>query len=100
MNEATWTPKVQQAANIQRERIRLLMLDGMLRTLAEISQAVGAPEASVSARLRDLRKAQYGGYTVNRFHKGPDGRTWFYQVLEPGFLFSTKSTQGTATAHL
>lgn len=31
-------------------------------TLADIGRAVGAPEASVSARLRDLRKA---GYTVD-----------------------------------
>lgn len=35
-------------------------------TLRELSVAVGASEASVSARLRDLRKPKYGGHTVER----------------------------------
>lgn len=35
-------------------------------TLAQISARTGHPEASVSARLRDLRKPQFGGHTVQR----------------------------------
>jgi hypothetical protein len=31
-----------------------------------ISVAVMAPESSVSARLRDLRKPRFGGYQVER----------------------------------
>lgn len=47
----------------QADRVRELMVDGQWRTLAEISAATGAPEASVSARLRDLRRE---GYVVER----------------------------------
>ena len=43
-----------------------LMRDGRWRTLREIAELTGAPEASVSARLRDLRKPAKGGYTVER----------------------------------
>jgi hypothetical protein len=43
-----------------------VMKDGRLRTLHEISRLTGAPEASVSARLRDFRKQRYGGSTVER----------------------------------
>lgn len=43
-----------------------VMADGRWRTLADLSSAVGAPEASVSARLRDLRKPRFGGHRVER----------------------------------
>ncbi len=39
----------------QMQAVRALMSDGAWRTLAEISAATGAPQASVSARLRDIR---------------------------------------------
>jgi DNA-binding transcriptional regulator GbsR (MarR family) len=48
-------------------KVYRLMQDGQARTLQEISVATGASEASVSARLRDLRKAQFGGFTVSRY---------------------------------
>lgn len=50
-----------QAADVYR-----YMQHGQLRTLADISAATGHPEASVSARLRDLRKSHLGGFTVER----------------------------------
>ena len=43
-----------------------LMKDGRWRTLEQISVKVGCPEASVSARLRDFRKRQFGSHTVER----------------------------------
>lgn len=43
-----------------------VMSDGKWRTLAGIASETNAPEASVSARLRDLRKPRFGGHTVNR----------------------------------
>lgn len=46
------------------------MLDGVWRTLPEIASAIGAPEASVSARLRDLRKPKFGGFDVGRKARG------------------------------
>lgn len=42
------------------------MKDGQYRTLSDIARMTGAPEASVSARLRDMRKPRFGGHTVNR----------------------------------
>jgi hypothetical protein len=44
------------------------MKDGRWRTLAVISLIAGGTEASVSARLRDIRKPRYGGHTVDRRH--------------------------------
>lgn len=64
--------------NAQLKRVRDLMLDGIWRTLEEISIATGYPEASISARLRDLRKEKFGGYQVNRRNMGKG--TWVYQV--------------------
>lgn len=46
----------------QLDRVLECMADGQWRTLKEISAATGAPEASVSARLRDLRRE---GFTVD-----------------------------------
>lgn len=51
-------------------RVRSLMLDGQWRTLAEISAQTGDPQASISARLRDLRKVKFGSYIVNRRRRG------------------------------
>jgi len=42
------------------------MSDGLWHTLAEMSSRLGFPEASVSARLRDLRKDKFGGRVVER----------------------------------
>lgn len=50
----------------QMQAVKMLMSDGRFRTLLAISRITGYPEASVSARLRDLRKAKFGGYTIER----------------------------------
>lgn len=50
----------------QLARVRSHMLRNSWQTLDQISEATGAPQASVSARLRDLRKMAHGGYTVER----------------------------------
>lgn len=50
-----------QAADVYR-----YMSHGEWRTLADIAHNTGHPEASVSARLRDLRKPKFGGFTVDR----------------------------------
>ncbi len=46
--------------------------------MAQIEAATGYPQASISARLRDLRKPRNGGYTVERshVHRG----VWAYRV--------------------
>lgn len=51
-----------------------LMADGAWRTLREIADAVNAPEASVSARLRDLRKKRFGAWKVESRRRGEAAR--------------------------
>ena len=52
----------------QHERVKDFMRDGGWHTLAQISAGTGDPEASVSARLRDLRKPRFGAHQVERRH--------------------------------
>ena len=52
------------------------------QTLRELSDKAKAPEASVSARLRDLRKPKFGGYKLEAKPDGDCG-TWVYRVLDP-----------------
>lgn len=47
-------------------RVAFLMRDGAWRSLSQISTLTGDPEASISARLRDLRKPRFGAHTVLR----------------------------------
>ncbi len=62
----------------QLERVRRVMIDGRWHTLAELSHQAHAPEASASARLRDLRNRL--GLTVERRHLGRG--LYEYRVLE------------------
>ena len=57
----------------QLARVKAYMLAnaGTPKTLSEISRATRAPEASVSARLRDLRKPRQGSLVVERVRVGP-----------------------------
>jgi len=50
----------------QHARVFEYLRYGGWHTLEAISKATGAPEASVSARLRDLRKPRFGGHTIER----------------------------------
>lgn len=52
--------------NAQMRDVYELMKDGQWRPLFSIAANTGHPEASVSARLRDLRKSRFGGFTVER----------------------------------
>lgn len=62
----------------QLDVVRCLMLDGRWRTLGQIEECTGYPQASVSARLRDLRKPRFGGYAVERQRRSPG--TYEYRV--------------------
>jgi predicted transcriptional regulator len=67
----------------QQERIRDWMLtQNDWKTLAEIHEALGYPESSISAQLRHLRKRQFGGYRVEKRRRSGKG-TWEYRVLPP-----------------
>lgn len=52
----------------QLARVRELLSDGYWWTLGELEQTLDYkfPQASISARLRDLRKPKFGGHTIDR----------------------------------
>lgn len=50
----------------QLERVKVYMLNHGWVTLKTLAKAVQGSENGVSARLRDLRKAEFGSYTVER----------------------------------
>ena len=64
----------------QMQAVKALMSDGAWRTLGEIAAATGHPEASVSARLRDLRKPRWGSHTIDREYVGSG--LWRYRMKE------------------
>ena len=69
----------------QRVLVLAIMAGGAWLTLREVAERVGSPEASVSARLRDLRKRQYGGHTVDRRRKyGDEHGTHEYRLTLNG----------------
>ena len=81
----TYDPAVDaRPLNRQQQAVYALMTDGQWRCLATISQTLGFPEASVSARLRDLRKAKWGGHDVQRQRRpdsaGTPTRLWEYRL--------------------
>jgi hypothetical protein len=82
----TFDPAQDQARlSIQLEKVKALMLgDNAWRTLEEIGAATGIRSvASVSARLRDMRKPRFGAYRVDR-QRVPGGNGLYeYRVL-PG----------------
>lgn len=67
--------------NRQARRVYDVMRDGAWRTLSEIADETGDPEASVSARLRDFRKPRFGRLIVER--QRLHGGTWAYRLLPP-----------------
>jgi hypothetical protein len=50
----------------QLEAVWQIMCDRDWHTLAEIAERASCPQASASARLRDLRKTQFGGRSIER----------------------------------
>lgn len=74
----------QDGARLGRQLLDVLdvMRDGRWHTLREVADAVGAPEGSVSARLRDLRKARFGGHDVVK--RRVDGGLWEYRMVGGG----------------
>jgi len=50
----------------QLNRVKNAMLSGEWKTLSQLEEEIGAPQSSISARLRDLRKPRFGAYNVER----------------------------------
>ena len=64
---ATFDPyRDEERLNRQMRRVFAVMRDDRWRTLKEIADRTGDPEASISARLRDFRKPKFGGLVMNR----------------------------------
>lgn len=66
----------------QYRKVWKVMRDGRWHTLRYISGLTGAPEASVSALLRDFRKEKNGSHIVNRRRQGDPKKGLFeYQLV-------------------
>jgi len=50
----------------QLDKIYEAIKDGNWYSLAQLASMTGAPEASVSAQLRNLRKQKHGGHIIDR----------------------------------
>lgn len=69
----------------QIHRVYAAMSGGAWRTLAEIESITGDPAASISAQLRHLRKARFGGHTVAKRARGERTRgLWEYRLIVNG----------------
>jgi hypothetical protein len=63
----TYVPQMDRARlGEQLQRVLDVVSDGLWRTPEELEAATGDRWASISARLRDLRKPQFGGHDVQR----------------------------------
>lgn len=68
--------------NAQLKRVYDAMSDGQWRTLPEIEAVTGDGQASISARLRDLRKPKFGEHEVSRRRRGEAKRGLFEYRLK------------------
>lgn len=65
----------------QMDRVWACISDLKPRTLRQIAEATGDPEASISAQLRHLRKPRFGGHTIAKEYFG-SGLYMYRLVLE------------------
>ena len=80
---ATYQP-ARDYARLQSQlgRVYRVLQGGRWLTLPEIARLTGDPEASISARIRDLRKDKWGGLTVDhRVREGHAG-LWEYRLRD------------------
>ena len=61
-------PRDQARLSTQLERVKDAMIDGQWRSLEQIADLAQAPQTSVSAQLRNLRKPEFGSWLVDRRH--------------------------------
>ena len=75
----TYDP-VRDRERLGKQMVRVIeaMLDGQWRSLEQIKKLTGDPEASISARLRDIRKIYHPGAME---HRRQENGLWLYRVL-------------------
>lgn len=80
---ATYNPALDKdRLKKQLGRVFEQMSGGEWLTLEELSRATRASEASVSARIRDLRKERFGGHRIERRRRGtPEGGLFEYRMV-------------------
>lgn len=63
--------------------VHAVMFTGKWFSLADLAWFADCPEASASARLRDLRKAKFGGHKIDR-RRVPGGNGLHeYRLVKP-----------------
>lgn len=72
---------LRRPAESQLQSVWEVMRDRQWHTLSEIAERAGCPQASASARLRDLRKAEFGGYCIERQYAQQG--LWRYRIVDP-----------------
>jgi hypothetical protein len=71
---AFYDPELDQARlTTQLEKVRRVLEDGRWHTVAAIAEAIHAPQPSVSAQIRNLRKPENGGYIIETKRDGDTG---------------------------
>lgn len=84
---ATLDPKADgPRLRTQLEKVRAFLLEheGKWLTLEVIARGAGqASEAAVSARLRDLKRPEHGGYLVEGRRQAPGKGLWVYRLRKP-----------------
>lgn len=84
-NGSDYVPAIDDARlTRQHERVRECMIDGAWRTLDEIAALTRDPVASISAQLRHLRKARFGGWIVEKRSRSDRARGLYEYRLLPG----------------
>jgi histidinol phosphatase-like enzyme len=76
----TFTSSDLDRLNKQAKAVFNVICDGEWYTLDQIAFCAHAPQASVSARLRDLRKPRFGGFVVQRKNMG--GGVFHYRLVD------------------
>ncbi len=76
----TYSPELDQTRlGRQLDLVAFRLSDGHWWTLGALQGVCGGSEAGISARIRDLRKARYGGHLVQR--KRLEGGQWAYRMI-------------------
>lgn len=85
----TFEPKLDaQRLGSQLKAVEATLLKGEWYSIPQLALAlrkrgINCREASISARIRDLRKPKFGGYTVERSRAGKDG-LFEYRIATEG----------------
>jgi hypothetical protein len=66
--------------NDQCQDVYNFMADNCWHTLREAHERTGHPEASISARIRDLRKSRFGGFTIEKRYI--ENGLWQYRMVD------------------